>query len=36
MILDVIIKIEIVIFLISLLCEICTISSSVVISEEDE
>ena len=35
MILDIIIKIEIVIFLISLFCEICT-TSSVVISEEDE
>jgi hypothetical protein len=35
MILDIIIKIEIVIFLISLLCEICT-TSCVVISEEDE
>ena len=35
MILDIIIKIEIVIFLISLLCEICT-TSSVVINEEDE
>ena len=35
MILDVVIKIEIVIFLVSLFCEICT-TSTIVINEEDE